>query len=81
MVKFAFASEFPIETFFKSCSSGMKKSVVKSTVCRNILRITNFENLDITLFDHFISLFNFSSEIQIIKSEINVKLNSVATLK
>ena len=81
VVEFVFASEFPIETFFKGRSSGLKKNVVKSTVCRNILRITNFENVDKTLFVHFISLYNFSSEIQIIKSEINVKLNSFATLK
>jgi hypothetical protein len=81
VVKFVFASEFPIETFFKGCSSGLKKTVVKSTACRNILRITNFENVDKTLFVYFISLFKFSSEIQIIKSEINVKLNLFATLK
>jgi hypothetical protein len=56
----------------------MKKNVVKSSVCR----ITNFGNVNKTLFVYFfISLYNFSSEIKIIKSEINVKLNSFATLK
>jgi hypothetical protein len=59
----------------------MKKTVVKSSVCRNILRITHFENVDKTLFVYFISLYIFSSEMKIIKSEINVKLNSFATLK
>jgi hypothetical protein len=81
VVKFVFASEFPIETFFKGCSSWLKKTVVKSIVYRNILRITNFENVDKTLFVYFISVYNFPSEIQIIKSEITVTLNSFATLK
>jgi hypothetical protein len=81
-VKFVFGSEFPIETFFKGRSSGLKKkTVVKSIVCRNILRITNFENVDKTLIFYFISVYNFPSEIQIIKSELNVKLNSSVTLK
>jgi hypothetical protein len=53
------------------------KTVVKSSVCR----ITNFGNVDKALFVYFISLYNFSSEIKIIKSEINVKLNPYATLK
>jgi hypothetical protein len=81
VVEFVFASEFPIETFFKGRSSGLKKTVVKSTVCRNILKITRFENVDTTLFCLFISFYYFPSEIQIIKSEINVKLNSFATSK
>jgi hypothetical protein len=55
---------------FTGRSSGMKKTVVKYSVCR----ITNFGNVDKTLFVNFISLYNFSSEIKIIKSEINVKL-------
>jgi hypothetical protein len=59
----------------------LKKTVVKSSMCRNILRITNFENIDTTLFVYFISVYNFPSEIQIIKSEIYVKLDSFATLK
>jgi hypothetical protein len=51
-----FSTEFLIKKFFKGCSSGLKKTVVKYTVCRNILRITNFENVDKTLFVYFISL-------------------------
>jgi hypothetical protein len=46
VVKFVFASEFPIDTFFTGRSSGMKKTVVKSSVCR----ITNFGNVGKTLF-------------------------------
>jgi hypothetical protein len=87
VVKFVFASEFPIEMFFrgsvpvvwkiKAVPVVWKKTVVKSYMCR----IKNFENVDKTLFVYFISLYNFSSEIKIIKSEINVKLNTFATLK
>jgi hypothetical protein len=83
VVKFVFASEFTIETFFKGYSSRLKKLLLSLPFAETFWkRLMNFLNIDLIFVCIFYFKLYFSSEKK--KSnyiEINVKFNGFATLK